>query len=164
MKRLLPICLALLMAGCVASREFAAFEAASSEKALIRWQRKGKSLVYDAVCARTQDGSVLVRLYKQSPTPLAEFRLGSDNSFNAGGRLAGRGWSGPGTEAPPHFSGWVWFLTAYQRSAQPGAFVTPERDDARDLHQVGRQTQGVERVDYRHRRGDFRNFQLTAWR
>jgi hypothetical protein len=121
MKRALPICLALLMAGCVASREFPAFEAASSEKALIRWQRKGKSLVYDAVCARTKDGSVLVRLYKQSPTPLAEFRLGSDNSFSASGRLAGRGWSGPGTEAPPVFSGWVWFLTAYQRSAQPGA-------------------------------------------
>jgi hypothetical protein len=121
MKRALPICLALLVAGCVASREFAAFEAASSEKALIRWQRKGKSLVYDAVCGRTQDGSVLVRLYKQSPIPLAEFRLGSDNSFSASGRLTGRGWSGPATESPPVFSGWLWFLTAYQRSAQPGA-------------------------------------------
>jgi hypothetical protein len=121
MKRALSVCFALLMAGCVASREFPAFEAASSERALIRWQRKGRSLVYDAVCARTQDGSVLVRLYKQSPTPLVEFRLGSDNSFAARGRLAGQGWTGPAADAPPAFSAWIWFLTAFQRSAQPGA-------------------------------------------
>jgi hypothetical protein len=120
MRRALPLCLALLMAGCAASRELPALEAASSEKALIRWQRKGKSLVYDAVCARTKDGSIFVRLYKQSPAPLAEFRLGADNSFHAGGRLAGRAWSGPAADAPPGFSGWVWFLTAYQRSAERG--------------------------------------------
>lgn len=121
MTRALPICFALLMAGCLASREFTTFEPASSEKALIRWQRKGKSLVYDAVCARAKDGSVVVRLYKQSPTPLAEFRLGPDSSFDARGRLVGSGWNGPATDAPPVFSAWLWFLTAYQRSAQPGA-------------------------------------------
>jgi hypothetical protein len=121
MRRALPICFALLMAGCVATREFTAFDAASSEKALIRWQRKGKSLVYDAVCARARDGSILVRLYKQSPVPLGEFRLGSDNSFEAAGRLAGRGWAGPASDAPPVYSAWIWFLTAYQKPAQSGA-------------------------------------------
>lgn len=123
MRRALPICLALLIAGCSAGHELATFEAASSEKALVRWQRKGKSLVYDGVFARAQDGSVVVRLYKQSPAPLVEFRLGRDNIFSAGGRLAGRGWTGPATDAPSVFSAWIWFLTAYQRSAdtQPDA-------------------------------------------
>jgi hypothetical protein len=119
MTRLLPICLVLLIAGCAATHETVPFESASSQKALIRWQRKGKSLVYDAVCARAKDGAVLVRLYKQSPTPLAEFRLAPDNSFSASGRLTGRGWTGPGADAPPAFSAWIWFLTAYQRSALP---------------------------------------------
>ena len=121
MKRVLLACFALLMVGCVATRELTAFQPDSSEKALIRWQRKGRSLVYDAVCARARDGSVSVRLYKQSPVPLAEFRLGAANFFEASGRSVGRGWSGPSAEAPPVFSTWLWFLTAYQRSAQPGS-------------------------------------------
>jgi hypothetical protein len=121
MKRALAVCFALLMAGCVATRELTAFQPDSSEKALIRWQRKGRSLVYDAVCARARDGSVSVRLYKQSPMPLAEFRLGSANFFEASGHLTGRGWSGPAGDAPPAFSTWLWFLTAYQRFAQSGS-------------------------------------------
>lgn len=121
MKRALAVCFAFLMAGCVATRELTAFQADSSEKALIRWQRKGRSLVYDAVCARARDDSVSVRLYKQSPMPLAEFRLGSANFFEASGRLAGRGWSGPAADAPPPFSTWLWFLSAYQKFAQSGS-------------------------------------------
>ena len=121
MKRALAVCFAFLMAGCVATRELTAFQADSSEKALIRWQRKGRSLVYDAVCARARDGSVSVRLYKQSPMPLAEFRLGSANFFEASGRLAGRGWSGPAADAPPPFSTWLWFLSDYQKFAQSGS-------------------------------------------
>jgi hypothetical protein len=109
MKRALSLCFALLLAGCLASRELTQFEPASSEKALIRWQRKGKSLVYDAVCARAKDNSILVRLYKQSPALLVEFRLGSDNSFEASGRRVGRGWTGVATDALPAFSTWVWF-------------------------------------------------------
>jgi hypothetical protein len=125
MKRALPICFALFMAGCVATQEFTAFDAASSEKALIRWQRKGRSLVYDAVCARARDGSVLIRLYKQSPIPVGEFRLESDNSFEAAGRLAGRGWVGSVRDAPPVYACWIWFLTAYQKPAQSGALSLP---------------------------------------
>jgi hypothetical protein len=121
MKRALAVCFALLIAGCVGTRELTAFQPDSSEKALIRWQRKGRSLVYDAVCARARDGSVSVRLYKQTPMPLAEFRLGSANFFEASGRLAGRGWAGPSADAPPGFSTWIWFLTAYQRSVRPGS-------------------------------------------
>jgi hypothetical protein len=121
MKRALAVCLALLMAGCVATRELTAFQADSSEKALIRWQRKGRSLVYDAVCARARDSSVSVRLYKQTPMPLAEFRLGAANFFEASGRLAGRGWAGSAADTPPAFSTWLWFLTAYQKAAQPGS-------------------------------------------
>jgi len=121
MKRALLAGFALLIVGCVATRELTAFQPISSEKALIRWQRKGRSLVYDAVCARARDGSVAVRLYKQSPQPLAEFRLGATNFFEASGRLVGRGWAGTTADAPPAFSTWLWFLTAYQRSAQPGS-------------------------------------------
>ena len=55
--------------------ELTAFDAASSEQAIIRWKRKSVSLVCDAVCARSPSGAVLVRLYKQSPAPLVEFRL-----------------------------------------------------------------------------------------
>jgi hypothetical protein len=117
MRCVLPICVALLFAGCSATRELTAFEAASSEKALIRWQRKRVSLVCDAVCARSQNGAVLVRLYKQSPTPLAEFRLEPGNYFAAKGRLAGRGWAGPPPRAPTAFSSWIAFLAAYQESA-----------------------------------------------
>ena len=126
MRCVLPICVALLFAGCSATRELTAFEAASSEKALIRWQRKRVSLVCDAVCARSQNGAVLVRLYKQSPAPLAEFRLEPGNYFAAKGRLAGRGWAGPPPRAPTAFSSWIAFLTAYQESAglETGALAT----------------------------------------
>jgi hypothetical protein len=117
MRGVLLVCVALLFAGCSATRELPAFETASSEKALIRWQRKGVSLVCDAVCARSQNGAVLVRLYKQSPAPLAEFRLEAENYFAARGRLAGRGWAGPAPGAPTTFSSWIAFLTGYQESA-----------------------------------------------
>ena len=116
MKWVLPICVALLFAGCSATHELTPFEAASSEQALIRWKRKGVSLVCEAVCARSAN-AVLVRLYKQSPTPLVEFRLEPENYFTAKGRLAGRGWAGPGPGAPAIFSSWIAFLTAYQESA-----------------------------------------------
>ena len=117
MRCVLPICVALLFAGCSATRELTAFEAASSEKALIRWQRKRVSLVCDAVCARSQNGAVLVRLYKQSPAPLVEFRLQAEDYFAAKGRLAGRGWMGPAADAPAIFSSWIAFLTAFRESA-----------------------------------------------
>jgi hypothetical protein len=121
MKWVLPICVALLFAGCQATPELTAFEAASSEPAIIRWKRKGVSLVCDAVCARSPNGAVLVRLYKQSPTPLVEFRLQAENYFAAKGRRAGRGWAGPATGAPKIFSSWIAFLTAYRESAGFGA-------------------------------------------
>ena len=117
MRCVLPICVALLFAGCSATLELTAFEASSSEKALIRWQRKGVSLVCDAVCARSKNGAVLVRLYNQSPAPLAEFRLGPENYFAAKGRLAGRGWAGPARGAPATFYSWIAFLAGYQESA-----------------------------------------------
>jgi hypothetical protein len=117
MKCVLSICLALLFAGCPATHELSAFEAASSEQSIIRWKRKRVSLVCDAVCARSPNGAVLVRLYKQSPAPLVEFRLDPENYFAAKGRLAGRGWAGPASGAPTIFSPWIAFLTAYRESA-----------------------------------------------
>ncbi len=125
MKRVLVLCFVLLITGCVSTHELTAFQPVSSEKALIRWQRKGRSLVYDAVCSRSRDGSISIKLYKQTPMPLVEFRLGSANFFEVNGRLAGRGWAGPSADAPPVFSTWIWFLTAYQRSAQPGSASLP---------------------------------------
>ena len=121
MKRALSICLALLLAGCFATRELTAFEADSSEKALIRWQRKGRSLLYDAVCARARDSSSISSAIQAKPMPLAEFRLGPANFFEASGRLARRGWVQPAADAPPSFSTWIWFLTAYQKLPHPGA-------------------------------------------
>jgi hypothetical protein len=117
MKSVLPILLVTLFAGCAATSDLASFEAASSEKALVRWYRKGISLLCDAVCARSANGAVLVRLYKQSPAPLAEFRLEPEDYFVARGRLAGRGWAGPATDAPAIFSSWIAFLKAYRASA-----------------------------------------------
>jgi hypothetical protein len=117
MKWVLPVCVALLLAGCPAARELTAFDVASSEQAIIRWKRKGVSLVCDAVCARSPNGAVLVRLYKQSPAPLVEFRLQAENYFVAKGRLAGRGWMGPAPDTPAIFSSWIAFLTAYRESA-----------------------------------------------
>ncbi|MGA7213799.1 MAG: hypothetical protein WBX20_06290 [Terrimicrobiaceae bacterium] len=117
MKFVVSICVVLLLANCSTTRDEADFNAVSSEKALIRWQPKRVSLVYDAVCARSKDGAILVRLYKQSPTPLAEFRLESGNDFVAKGRMAGRGWTGPVSRAPPNFSAWIAFLAAYKESA-----------------------------------------------
>jgi hypothetical protein len=73
------------------------------------------------VCARSANGAVLVRLYKQSPAPLAEFRLDSKNHFVARGRLAGRGWAGAAPSAPAPFLSWIAFLTAYRESASFGA-------------------------------------------
>ena len=64
-------CVALLIAGCQTTSAVGRFPTASSEKALIRWHRKGSSLFYEAVCARSPTGAVLVRLYKQSPAALA---------------------------------------------------------------------------------------------
>jgi hypothetical protein len=116
MKFVLSICVALLFAGCSATRDPDDFNAVSSEKALIRWQRKGVSLVCDAVCARSQSGAVLVRLYKQSPSPLAEFRLDPENYFVAKGRMAGRVWTGPASRAPAIVSSWIAFLGAYKES------------------------------------------------
>ncbi|HEY5811352.1 MAG TPA: hypothetical protein VIT23_01715 [Terrimicrobiaceae bacterium] len=120
MKCALSLALALLVVGCATHRDFGTFDPASSEKALIRWQRRGSSLVYDAVCARGQGGSVVVRLYKQSPAPLAEFRLEPNHSFSAQGRLVGRGWTGLDSDAPKAFKSWISFLTAYQ-AAQTGS-------------------------------------------
>jgi hypothetical protein len=117
MKCVLPICVTLLFASCSATTELANFEAASSERALVRLYRKGVSLLCDAVCARSANGSVLVRLYKQSPAPLVEFRLNPENDFVARGRLAGRGWEGTILSAPGRFSSWIAFLTAYRESA-----------------------------------------------
>ena len=122
MKRVLVLCFVLLVAGCVSTHELTAFQPVSSKKALIRWQRKGRSLVYDAVCSISRP--ISIKLYKQTPMPLVEFRLGSANFFEVNGRLAGRGWAGP-RRCAASFSTWIWFLTAYQRSAQPGSASLP---------------------------------------
>jgi hypothetical protein len=130
MKSVLAFFFAVLFAGCSATTDLASFEAASSEKALVRWYRKGISLLCDAVFARSANGTVLVRLYKQSPAPLAEFRLEPDDDFAARGRLAGRGWAGPATGAPGTFSSWIALLKAYRASAGLGAGSRQLQTDA----------------------------------
>ena len=118
MKSLSLLCFALLLVGCQTRPESQiAFEAVTSQKALIRWHHKGVSLVYDAVCARSSGQAVLVRIYKQSPVSLAEFELGPENHFEARGRMLGHGWAGPSADAPPVLESWAAFLAAYRDSA-----------------------------------------------
>ncbi len=68
----------------------------------------------DAVFARSASGAVLLRLYKQSPAPLLELRLEPDGYLVAKGSLAGPGWSGPSSSAPPPLLIWTTLLTACQ--------------------------------------------------
>jgi len=106
----------VLLAGCATQRELPVFQPASSETATLRWQRGKASLTCEAVCARSVNGAVLLRLYKQSPTPLLELRLEPDGLLSAKGSLARGGWTGPYFEAPAPLSTWVSFLTIYQHA------------------------------------------------
>jgi len=108
--------IAWLVVGCATTREQTAFHPVSSESALVRWQRGGNTLTSDAVFARSADGGVLLRLYKQSPSPLLELRLESDGHLSARGSLAGRGWSGPYGNAPLPLATWVSFLLTWQNA------------------------------------------------
>ena len=105
-----------LLGGCATMPPPTAFQPVSSERALVRWQRGGNTLTSDAVCARAADGSVLVRLYKQSPAPLLELRLDADGRLTARGSLTGRGWSGSYGEAPFPLATWVSFLLTWQNA------------------------------------------------
>lgn len=118
MRFLSAIGLICLLAGCVTSRSLPTFQPASSENAIVRWQGRGVSLTGDAVFARSANGAILVRLYKQSPAPLAEFRLESDGYFAAADNQNNRKWSGPAEEVPKALSVWVAFLSVYQNAAR----------------------------------------------
>lgn len=110
--------LVCLLAGCVTSRNLPAFQPASSENAIVRWQGRGVSLTSDAIFARSSSGAVLVRLYKQSPAPLAEFRQEADGYFAAIDNQNGRKWAGPAENVPKPLSVWVTFLGVYQNAAK----------------------------------------------
>jgi len=108
--------LLFLATGCATRKERPAFQPASTETAVVRWQRENVSLTADAVCARSHDGGVLIRLHKQSPSPLLELRLESDGTLTAKGSLAIPGWTGPSSDAPMPLATWVSFLTIYQHA------------------------------------------------
>ena len=106
----------LFLAGCATHRKLPDFQPVSTETAVIRWQRGKVSLTCEAVCARAQNGAAVIRLYKQSPSPLLDLRLEADGTFGAKGRLAGPGWTGPYFSAPMPLATWVSFLSIYQRA------------------------------------------------
>lgn len=114
MKALPVLALALLLVGCATRRELATFQPKSSENALVRWQGHGFAITADAVFARSADGAVLVRLYKQAPAPLGEFRLEPDGILSAS--QGGRRWVGKGENAPAALRTWQMFLTTYQNA------------------------------------------------
>ncbi|CAN5638394.1 hypothetical protein BH09VER1_BH09VER1_15770 [soil metagenome] len=115
--KLAPIVVvALALLGCATSRDLPAFQPASSQGALVRWQRGKVSMTSDAVFARSANGSVLLRLYKQSPAPLLELRLEPDSHLVAKGTLAGPGWAGPASSAPAPLLVWTILLTACQNA------------------------------------------------
>lgn len=109
---------ALALFGCATSRELPAFQPASSQSALVRWQRARVSMTCDAALARSASGAVLLRLYKQSPAPLLELRLEPDSYLVAKGSLAGPGWSGMASSAPAPLAIWVTLLNAYQNESK----------------------------------------------
>ena len=121
MKNLSFVALALLLMGCAARRDLAAFQPAASAPAIVRWQGRDISLVSDAIFARSASGAVLVRLYKQSPAPLGEFRLEPDGYLSAS--QGGRKWAGDSASVPSPLRTWVMFLTTYQGADKlpPGA-------------------------------------------
>lgn len=109
----------LFLAGCAAQRELQPFQPASSQSAVIQWQRSGHSLTCEAVCARSADGAALMRLYKQSPSPLLELRLEKDGLLSAKGSLTGgRSWTGKYGDAPAPLATWISFLSIYQRAQE----------------------------------------------
>ncbi len=114
MKTLSVVALALLLAGCAARRDLPAFQPASSQNAIVRWQSRDFGLTSEAVFARAANGAVLVRLYKQSPSALGEFRLEPDGYLIAAQN--GRKWAGRSDTAPPPLTAWVTFLTTYQNA------------------------------------------------
>ncbi len=124
-----------MLAGCATPRNLPAFRPASSENAIVRWQGRGVSLTADAVFARSADGAVLVRLYKQSPAPLAEFRYESDGYFSAWDSQRDRRWSGASGDAPAALTAWTRFLIVYQN-----AIKLPE--GAQEIHSA------VDRIAY----------------
>jgi len=115
MKPVLASCL-LLLVGCATQRELPAFQPISTETAVVRWQRGKVSLTCEAICARSQDGAALIRLYKHSRSPLLELRLEADGILAAKGSLTGAGWTGPYSAAPMPLATWVSFLSIYQHS------------------------------------------------
>jgi len=108
--------LVLFLAGCATPGELPAFQPVSKETAVVRWQRGKVSLTGEAVCARSQDGGTLIRLYKHSRSPLLELRLEPDGLLAARGSLAGAGWTGPYSAAPMPLATWVSFLSIYQHA------------------------------------------------
>ena len=109
--------LALTVAGCATRDDPGSFEPATSERAIVRWQSSDAVINCDAVCAKSSDGVVVIRLYKQSPTALVEFRLQPNGQFSASGNLAGSGWSGPSENAPAPLAVWAAWLGIYTHSA-----------------------------------------------
>lgn len=105
---------ALLLAGCATAPE--PFTAASSQQALVRWNKPGQSLVSEAVFSRSADDSVRAQLYKGSPKVLMTLSLGKSGTFNASGPLAGLGWRGAVASAPLGLSTWARLMQGYQSS------------------------------------------------
>lgn len=97
--------LALLAAGCAASREARPFEPQSSQPAAVRWQVGGRVFLREAVCERAATGAVRVRLGERSGT--RQFSLEPDGWFVT------QGWSGQAGEAPVGLSVWASFLTVF---------------------------------------------------
>jgi len=100
--------LALLVAGCAASRDAAPFEPVSSQRAAVRWQLGGRAFQREAVCERSKAGAVRVTVGEKPA--VRQF------SLEPGGWFVTRGWSGQAGAAPLDLSVWASFLTIYQNA------------------------------------------------
>jgi len=109
--------LLLLLAGCAAmSPGSPAFQAVSSEKASMRWQRQSKVLVCDGYFSRAADGAARLRM---GDTPmLVDLIISPPNQLAAHGSLMRHGWKGSPQDAPPTLAALGTLLSVYQHAKE----------------------------------------------
>ncbi len=109
--------LLILLAGCAAMPQASpAFQAVSTEKASMRWQRQSKVLVCDGYFSRAANGAARLRL---GDTPvLVDLILSPPNQLAAHGSLMRHGWKGTTQDAPPTLAALGTFLSVYQHAKE----------------------------------------------
>lgn len=111
MNRLLYLLFALVLGGCAAMKEPAAFKTLeTSQSGTLRWNTGKMVTVGQIVVAKDTDRTAVLQFFKEAPTPLLEIRMDSTMEGIASGRLPGAGWRGPVANVPEELELWFGFL------------------------------------------------------